>query len=534
MISKIRIRGYRIYDDFTLCPNAKLNLIVGANESGKSTLMEAVALALTGRINGRRAIEELNPYWFNQSIVAQFVAQRSAGQRGSLPRIDIELFFDDRDEIQDLCGAINSAMPTHACPGVTLSVLPNPEYGEEIEAWVSEGLSSLLPVEYYKVEWRSFADALLTARPKHLATAVIDSRTVRSSSGVDYHMQQILSDYLEPPERAEISIAYRKVKEGMSATAFAKINERMTDIHSSLHDKPISLAMDQSSRTSWQGSVTPHVDDLPFAMSGQGQQASIKIALAMSRQSERANFVMVEEPENHLTHTSLNTLLKRIDDLKGEHQQLFITTHSSFVLNRLGLDTLLLIEKGAQQRMSTLSADTVGYFRKLPGYDTLRLALADKVVLVEGPSDEIVFERIFRDLYEARPIECGIDVLSMRGLSLSRCLELCAAVDKTVAAVRDNDGIDPASLRQPVEEWLAEGKRELFIGAADKGVTLESQIISHNDTDTLRGILRLTGRADIATWMTREKTEGAIRIADADQAISPPEYLRLAAQFIHD
>ncbi|WP_208598164.1 ATP-binding protein [Kosakonia oryziphila] len=29
-------------------PNLKLNLIVGGNEVGKSTLMEAIALALTG------------------------------------------------------------------------------------------------------------------------------------------------------------------------------------------------------------------------------------------------------------------------------------------------------------------------------------------------------------------------------------------------------------------------------------------------------------------------------------------------------
>lgn len=65
MIKKIRIRGYRIHRDLTIYPNQKLNLIVGGNEAGKSTLSEAIVLALTGRINGRSAAEELNPYWFN-------------------------------------------------------------------------------------------------------------------------------------------------------------------------------------------------------------------------------------------------------------------------------------------------------------------------------------------------------------------------------------------------------------------------------------------------------------------------------------
>ncbi|WP_053460651.1 MULTISPECIES: ATP-dependent endonuclease [Xenorhabdus] len=82
------------------------------------------------------------------------------------------------------------------------------------------------------------------------------------------------------------------------------------------------------------------------------------------------------------------------------------------------------------------------------------MVLAHKIVLVEGPSDEIIFERIFRDNYGKRPMELGIDVISMRGLSLGRCLELCAALDKPVAALRDNDGIDPSELQKPIENWL--------------------------------------------------------------------------------
>lgn len=47
MITKIKIHGYRIYKKFELAPNKKLNLIVGANEAGKSTLIEALTTALT-------------------------------------------------------------------------------------------------------------------------------------------------------------------------------------------------------------------------------------------------------------------------------------------------------------------------------------------------------------------------------------------------------------------------------------------------------------------------------------------------------
>ena len=118
--------------------------------------------------------------------------------------------------------------------------------------------------------------------------------------------------------------------------------------------------------------------------------------------------------------------------------------------------------KSGTRKISSLNPDTVSYFKRLPGYDTLRLALANKIVLVEGPSDEIVFERIFKDEYKKLTIQCGIDVVSMRGLSLSRCLELCYVLNKNVAAIRDNDGIDPKDIRTDLEPWL-DAKKGRFL-----------------------------------------------------------------------
>jgi hypothetical protein len=219
--------------------------------------------------------------------------------------------------------------------------------------------------------------------------------------------------------------------------------------------------------------------------------------------------------------------------LAGEHQQLFIATHSSFVVNRLGLNGLHLLGGDKPFKVSGLDVDTVDYFQKLPGYDTLRMVLAKKIVLVEGPSDEIIFERLFTDKYGKRPMELGIDVLSMRGLSFGRCLQLCAALDKTVAAIRDNDGIEPNTLRASLQKWLRNTKRELFIGAVTHGHTLEPQLLHHNGEDKLRKILGITDAAELSTWMTREKTETALRIASAPQSIIPPKYMLDAAVFIH-
>lgn len=533
MIEKVRIRGYRKFHDLVFKPDPRFNILVGDNDSGKSTLLEAIGLAVTGRINGRPAAEELNPFWFNQADVAAFFQARKRGQQIAAPVIDIEVFLYDRDEFaRDLLGAHNSDHPTRECAGVRMTIEPNPEYAAEIEAHLASE-TAIIPVEYYRVDWRSFGDRVLTARPRELTTAIIDSRTIRSNNGVDFHLRQILNDHLKPEAKAQVSLAFRKVKEQMSNENLKSVNDEMTKLDGALGDKPISLAMDQSSRGSWDSNVVPHVAGLPFAMAGQGQQAAIKISLAMNREADRARVAMIEEPENHLSHTSLNVLLKRIEDLAGAEQQLLITTHSSYVLNRLGLDGLRLVSDGSISEFDGLTDDTVNYFKKLPGYDTLRMVLADRFVLVEGPSDEILFERFYKDKTGNRPIEDGIDVFSMRGLSVKRCLEVAQLVDKRCAVLRDNDGSAPTDLVSALGSLVDGVRRNAFIGDPSLGETLEPQILAANPDDAkMRRVLGVTDRAGLETWMTNNKTEAALCIAESDETLTPPPYFEEAIEFI--
>lgn len=533
MITKIKIRGYRALKNLTLLPNKKLNIIVGENEAGKSTLFEAIVLALTGRINGRTAQEELNPYWFNQEEVKAFFASRSSGGRVAPPTISIELFFQETLELKKrFFGAHNSDVPTNACCGVTFEVVPDEQYSAEFESYMSmEGAAPIIPVEYYKIDWRTFGNLTLTKKPKEVTPAVIDSNTIRSTSGVDYHLRQILSDFVEPGEKAAVSLAFRSVKAKMTTDHLGPVNAKMKKLAGTFDGKALSLAMDQTSRSSGDTSISPHISELPFSMAGQGQQAAVKIALVVAREAESAHVVMVEEPENHQSHTRLNQVISQITDLAGEDQQVFVTTHSSFVLNRLGLDSLLLLSNGSPRRFSELNKDTATYFQKLPGYDTLRMVLADRVVLVEGPSDEILFERFYKDKHGNSPAQSGVDVISMHGLTTRRCLELMQALEKPCAVLTDNDGKEPNEILEDLGDLISP-ERKVFIGEKILGATLEPQLVSANTEATLRSILKIRKDATLATWMKNNKTEGALKIAESDASITAPEYFTKAIGFI--
>ena len=88
--------------------------------------------------------------------------------------------------------------------------------------------------------------------------------------------------------------------------------------------------------------------------------------------------------------------------------------------------------------LKNLPVDTQSYFKRLLGYDTLRLILARKVILVEGPSDESVIQRAFLVKYGTLPIEAGVDVINVRGLSFARFLDIAKELKNEFRVVTDN------------------------------------------------------------------------------------------------
>ena len=88
--------------------------------------------------------------------------------------------------------------------------------------------------------------------------------------------------------------------------------------------------------------------------------------------------------------------------LSGFDGQMFVSTHSSFVANKLSLNNLIVLGKSSgiiqSQRISDL--EDYDFFAKVPNYPTLRVALCDKAILVEGPTDEMVVLYHFMKEYE--------------------------------------------------------------------------------------------------------------------------------------
>lgn len=130
MITRVIIKNYRLFQELTFLPEAGLNVIVGDNESGKSTLLEGISMTLNGRIDGRWIGDDLNPYWFNKDVVEEFFNAYAEGSSiPTPPHILIEVYFSKEDPPQKQRGKENTLRED--CPGISLSIDLDKDYKEQ-------------------------------------------------------------------------------------------------------------------------------------------------------------------------------------------------------------------------------------------------------------------------------------------------------------------------------------------------------------------------------------------------------------------
>ncbi|SPO69179.1 Putative conjugative transposon DNA recombination protein (fragment) [Pseudomonas sp. JV241A] len=188
---------------------------------------------------------------------------------------------------------------------------------------------------------------------------------------------------------------------------------------------------------------------------------------------------MMEEPENHLSHVELSRLVQDIEDQR-DGKQLFLTTHSSYVLNKLSIDKICLLHD-SYKRLHLLDKDVVKTLKRLPGYDTLRVALSKKVVLVEGPSDELVLKRIYKDKHHNRlPEQDGIDIIVVRGVGFNTFIEIGKEIGTAVNVLRDNDGDYDKNVVAARKEYDAHKNIQLISSKDNNEFSLEPAMISAN------------------------------------------------------
>ena len=194
--------------------------------------------------------------------------------------------------------------------------------------------------------------------------------------------------------------------------------------------------------------IVPYIkqdgDDNLYPTAGEGRKKllvySIFDLISAENEDVKINLFLIEEPENHL-HKSLQIALSQILFADEKYRYLFVTTHSPFVLYEMNNVSLVRI-------FSDKSITSASFFYTVPkDYEKNRKMLnrclteaifANKVLLVEGPSELILFEKVLsvvNPFYESE----GVYILSVEGLGFERYASIFDALNIDNIIKTDND-----------------------------------------------------------------------------------------------
>ena len=166
----------------------------GNNEEGKSTILEALQLALSGMLNGRTLFTDVYECLFNKDAVDEYIQSLKTTEKKPLPAILIEVFLKG-DDLSKFEGDGNTYRAKKC--GLAFKVCFNEQYNEEYNALLQNGDMKTLPVEYYKIERYTFAREAVTNRSIPLKSVLIDSSSARFQNGSDVYISKIIKDNLD-------------------------------------------------------------------------------------------------------------------------------------------------------------------------------------------------------------------------------------------------------------------------------------------------------------------------------------------------
>lgn len=300
-----------------------------------------------------------------------------------------------------------------------------------------------------------------------------------------------------------------KVSEWNIKTKVAEINEeisrlsgirsfqdKLTPSYRKMRDENVSISIRSDfAINQLYSNLVPFIhqegDDNEYPTSGEGRKKllaySVYNILSADAADKKINIFLIEEPETNL-HRSMQAALSHFlfesDANDNTLNYLFISTHSPFVLSEMD-DVTLVRLYNTDKIVAASECYTVPDGWKLSKKKLNRelswAIFADTVLLVEGESECILFERVLSEIdpyYESK----GIYVLSVEGIGFKPYIDILSALKIKFVIKTDNDIIQVPNSKPPQYRQAGFSRINGLIKHIDTAVTTDTIPLNINLT----------------------------------------------------
>ena len=418
-IKHLTIIGLKKFKRLDIDFNKNMNILVGENEAGKSTVLEAINIVLNQQYKNadKSVIKEL----LNKENEETFFKEKTLD---SLPKIQIEMVLamtDNEKGLHEFWGENRLSEPI-----VDYGILYECKFDDECANILAQEIrEGKIPYEYYIMTWNTFRGTPYKNIKKPFKSIFIDTSLKDTNSSFNYFNRALFSSLYDENVKMNAKNLFRF----HFNNAFEKL--QLADIDDKrkfgINDKKVVL----------ESIISVFENNIPLESKGSGMESLIKTQIALEKKYN-IDVILMEEPENHLCLTNMNKMLDEITS-KMDSSQIILTTHSSMIASRLDLRNILWLHNYMAESLASVDEKVAKFFIKADNNNFLQFLLAQKVILVEGATEYLLLPDMFQRITKHSLENSKVMIISCNGISYDNYLQIAQKTDKKVAVITDND-----------------------------------------------------------------------------------------------
>ncbi len=523
-IKSLHLEGFKKFITLDVQFNEHMNILVGENEAGKSTILDAIKTVLNQQYHNvdKSVLRDL----FNIRMVTDF---QSNPNIQTLPRIliEVELILDPQQKNADyFYGEVYGTKKVQSEKfGIRFECKFDEELGTGLEQSISEGK---IPYEYYSLTWTTFAGRpyQLIKRPLHFLS--IDTTSNIAAPSFNYYNRTLFTSKYDEATRTKAKNEFRaKLEDAFETVGLPPISDNR------------KFGVD-SKKVVLETILSVYEDSIALENRGSGMESLIKTQIALDK-ANGLDVILMEEPENHLGFSTLQKMLQEISSKQNE-SQIIVATHNNMIASRLNLNNVLWITSNGVKSLSGVDTEVAKFFVKADDNSFLQLLLSKKVFLVEGATEFLLLPLFYEQLVGRSIEEDNVSVISCNGISYERYLAIASATSKRIAVITDNDK-KQEKIDKAIEFNKSNTLQHIFMGSTTDEWTWEICIYNINK-DVLDEIITVQTGAEylfheknygaVPGKMLNNKVDAAYQMLTSGKTFVVPQYIKDAIGWINE
>ena len=496
----IEVSGFRGIKQLYWMPAAGLNCLIGAGDSGKTTLLDAVELLLSERFNA--TFSDLDFYGASRTEPIRISAVVTG-----LPK---DFLRDDRYGLC-LSGWNDGALAEE--PDATAGYIPALELCLEVDTY----LEPRWFIRYHRQRREDTSRYVISADRKNLLPARLGTYADRHLSWAKgsalYRFAgepETLSSALQNAARASRDTFARE-----GASALSDAIEPLSATFSSLGVRQagaLSAGLDYAKLSVGSGGIALHHGDVPLRCMGTGSARLVTAAL-QSAHSSGTSFLIIDEIEYGLEPHRVALLVNHLRQRTEKAGQAFFTTHSPAVLREVRFSEIHVCRRDARTGEVTIASvdapSTKPLDAKRYARDKGEAFLGQSVLVCEGQTEIALLNGFFSRDRERSFQTYGVVLVDGGGEEAPKVAKHFRELGYRTGLLIDNDKpLDPA-LRKNLQSTAVE------IFTWQNECSTEEQLFEGLSHHVLPNLLTVISKSVDDEWLRTQLSKALRRKVDS-------------------